>query len=115
MPLPLPGNKVIIGWLTLREGSEIEFDTLSRPYIALCRAEPECRYFEMLRTREDPLLVVVSECFVSEQAHAEHLQKPHFQAFWKALHKIALRGRFENVIAKGISPDAYDFTQARPV
>lgn len=110
MQLPHPGNKYIVGWLTLREGSEAAFDKLLAPYIATCRAEPECRFFEMMRTRENPLTVLVSECFVTEEAHAVHLKKPHFSAFWEELHKFALIGRFENVIAGGINPDAYDFS-----
>lgn len=51
MQAPTPGNKYIIGWITLREGSEAEFDRLSAAYVATCRTEPECRFFEMIRTR----------------------------------------------------------------
>lgn len=33
-----PENKYIVGWLKLREGMEAEYDRLSLPYIATCRA-----------------------------------------------------------------------------
>lgn len=115
MLLARPENKYIVGWLKLREGMEAEYDRLSQPYIATCRAEPECRFFEMLRTREDPLTVLVCECFTSEEAHSAHLEEPHFHAFWQDLHRMALEGHFENVIAGVINCDAYDFSTGQPI
>lgn len=115
MQLPQPGNKYIVGWLTLRAGSEAAIDKILPPYVATCRAEPDCRFFEMIRTPENPLTVLVCESFVSEAAHAVHLQQPHFQAFWEELHKFALIGRFENVIAGAINPDGYDFSTRQDI
>lgn len=109
MQAPQPGNKYIVGWLTLRPGSEGAFDQLSRPYIAICRTEPACRFFEMIRMPETPLTVLVTECFETAEAHLAHLETPHFDAFWESLHKIALVGTFENVIAGTVNPDGYDF------
>lgn len=69
MTAPQPGNKYIVGWLTLRAGTEEEFDRIIGPYKEECRAEPECRFFEMTRLPEDPKRVLVCECFESEAAH----------------------------------------------
>lgn len=113
MQAPQPGNKYIVGWLTLRPGSEVAFDQLSRPYIATCRTEPGCRFFEMIRTPETPQTVLVAECFETAEAHDAHLQTPQFKAFWESLHKIALVGKFENVIAGIVNPDGYDFSNRR--
>jgi quinol monooxygenase YgiN len=115
MQAPAPGNKYIVGWVTLREGSEAAFDRIIEPYVAACRAERGARFFEMIRTREKPLTVLVCECFVSEEAHDFHCTLPHFKAFWEELHSIALVGRFENVIAGAINPDAYDFSTGQPI
>ncbi len=110
-----PGAKYIVGWLTLREGMDAIFDRLAAPYVQACRAEPECRFFHMMRTPDNPLTVLVCESFDSEAAHQRHLARPYFEPFWQALHAIALRGRFENVIAGAISPDGYDFTTGQPL
>ncbi len=115
MNAPEQGNKYIVGWLTLREGSGPVFDRIYPPYAAACRAEKECRFFEMIRSREQPDTVVICECFSSEEAHSVHRERPHVKAFFDELHKIALVGRFENVIADKISPDAYDFAARKPV
>lgn len=115
MQAPQPGNKYIVGWLTLRAGSEAAIDKLLPPYIALCRSEPACRFFEMLRTEENPLTILVSECFETEQAHSIHLEQPYFKEFWEQLHKVALIGRFENVVAAGINSDGYDFSARQPI
>jgi quinol monooxygenase YgiN len=115
MQAPQSGNKFIVGWLTLREGAQTAFDALTGPYVAACRAEPGCRFFEMIRKREEPLTVLVCECFLTEEAHALHCRQPYFTAFWEALHTIALVARFENVIAGAINPDAYDFSTGKPI
>jgi quinol monooxygenase YgiN len=115
MQAPEPGNKYIVGWLTLREGAEGVFDRLLEPYVAACRAERGARFFEMIRTGENPLTVLVCECFRSEEAHAFHLAQPYFAAFWKELHAIGLVGRFENVIAGTVHADAYDFSTGQPI
>ncbi len=106
---PEPGNKYIVGWIKLRGGTEEEFDNLVKPYIETCRAEPECRFFEMMRTREDPGTVFLSECFLSEAAHEVHLGKSHVHEFFNALTRIALVGDFENVIAGSVNPDRHVF------
>jgi quinol monooxygenase YgiN len=110
-----PKAKYIVGWLTLRDGMENAFDALVAPYVTTCRAEPECRFFHMMRTPDSPLTVLVCECFDSEEAHQRHLAQPHFEPFWQALHDLALIGRFENVIAGAITPDGYDFTTGHPL
>lgn len=115
MQAPQAGNKYIIGWLTLREGTEAAFDKIVAPYIATCREEPECRFFEMIRTRERPNTVLICESFLSEKAHAVHRDKPHVKKFFEELRKIAALGQFENVIAQEIARDAYDFSAGKPV
>ena len=115
MPAPQPGSKYIVGWLTLREGAEAAFDQILAPYIAACRDEEECRFFEMIRTREQSNTVLICESFLSEEAHAIHRERPHVKTFFDELQKIALIGRFENVIAKEIELDAYDFAAGKPV
>lgn len=90
-------------------GQQPKFERILAPYVAICRAEPECRFFEMIRTREDPLKVFICESFLSEEAHAVHLGRQHVKDFFDELHKIALIGKFENVIARETNPDAHDF------
>jgi quinol monooxygenase YgiN len=115
MQAPQPGNKYIVGWVTLRDGTEAEFDRILSPYVAACRQEEDCRFFEMVRSRERRNTVVICECFVSEEAHAVHLGRPHVKAFFDELHKIALVGQFENVIAAQINADAYNFVARKPL
>ena len=110
MRQPEAGNKVIVGWLSLNAGTEQAFDAIITRYLDECRAEPECRFFEMMRTREDPLTVLVCECFDSEAAHEVHVQRPHVQAFFGALSKIAGVGRFQNMVTAKVTPDAVDFS-----
>jgi quinol monooxygenase YgiN len=110
MRQPQAGNKVIVGWLSLNAGAEQAFDAIITRYLEECRAEPECRFFEMMRTREDPSTVLVCECFDSEVAHDLHLQRPHVRAFFTALSKIAGVGKFQNMVAAKVTPDAVDFS-----
>jgi quinol monooxygenase YgiN len=109
------GNKYIVGWIELREGTEAAFDRIVAPYVATCREEPECRFFHMMRTPDEPRTVLICECFLSEEAHAIHLDRPHVRAFFEELHRIASIGRFENVIAGAVNPDGHDFVSGRPV
>ncbi len=64
---PHSGNKYIGGWMSLHEGAEAEFAWISKPYIAAYRAEPECCLFEMVRTREDPMKVLICELSASSR------------------------------------------------
>jgi quinol monooxygenase YgiN len=105
-----PGNKFIVGWIKLRKGTEDEFDRLVTPYLEACRAEPECRFFEMTRKREDSNVVLVCECFISEAAHDVHLRRQHVVDFFKVLNRIALVGDFENIVAEFVEPDTLDFS-----
>jgi quinol monooxygenase YgiN len=110
MRQPEAGNKVIVGWLSLNDGAETAFDAIIRNYLAECRSEPECRFFEMMRTVENPRTVLVCECFDSEAAHDIHLQRPHVQVFFKALSKIAGIGHFQNMLISKVTPDSADFS-----
>jgi quinol monooxygenase YgiN len=109
MPTPEPGTKYVAGWLTLRDGVAEDFDRILADYVATCRAEPECRFFEMMRTREDPGTVFLCESFESEEAHAIHLARPHVRAFFEIIPNYVISGRFENVIAAKVSPDSATF------
>ena len=113
MRIPERGNKYIVGWLTLRDGMAAAFDRIAEPYIARCRAEAACRFFDMVCLPGEPLTVLICECFDTEDSHSAHLATPYFKAFWNDLHAIALTGRFENVIAGWVSPDAHDFSAGR--
>ena len=111
MRQPEAGNKVIVGWLSLQSGAEQGFDGIVNPYLAACRAEAECLFFEMIRSREDPLTVVVCECFESEAAHEVHLGRPHVQAFFKDLARLGAVGRFQNMVVAKVTPDEVDFAR----
>jgi len=111
MRQPEAGNKVIVGWLSLNEGAESAFDAIIPAYLAECRAEPECRFFEMMRTAENPRTVLVCECFDSEAAHELHLQRPHVKAMFTELSKIAGVGHFQNMVIAKVTPDSADFSK----
>jgi autoinducer 2-degrading protein len=48
------------------------------------RAEPGCLFFDLLRSRDDPLAFTFYEAYVDEAAFRAHLQMPHVLAWQQA-------------------------------
>ncbi len=105
-------RKYIIGWLTFPPGARAGFLGMARSYVAHCRAEPGCLFFEMTPSESDPNVVVIAECFADAQAHQTHLATPEFAAFWAELTRIGTEGRFENIFAGRVEPDRAAFAMA---
>ena len=80
------------------------------PYVAECRSEEGCLFFEMNPSIHDPDVVTLAECFASGEAHDAHCRREAFLRFWDRLHDLCLEGRFENVYADRVEPDRADFT-----
>ncbi len=111
---PTETRKYIIGWLTFAPGKRDDFMRIALPYVAACREEPGCVFFEMNPSVTDPDVVTIAECFESAEAHVAHLRTPRFEAFWAELSRIGLHGRFENIFAGRVEPDAAEFAGAGP-
>jgi quinol monooxygenase YgiN len=103
-------RKFIIGWLTCRPGRRDELVALLPDYVAACRAEEGCVFFEMNPSIHDPDAVTLAECFTSGEAHEAHLQRETFRRFWAILPELCLEGRFENIYADHVDQDRTDFT-----
>jgi quinol monooxygenase YgiN len=103
-------RKFIIGWLTCRPGKRDELVALAGPYVAACRAEDGCLFFEMNPSIHEPDVVTVAECFSSAGAHEVHLRQETFQTLWRRLPDLCLSGRFENIFADQVKSDSVDFT-----
>lgn len=100
----------------LPSGVRARFLDLARRYVAHCRTEPGCLFFEMNPSETHPDVVVIAEYFADRQAHETHLETPEFAAFWAELSRIGIEGRFENVFAGRVEPDGARFAMAgRPV
>ena len=106
-------RKFIIGWLTCRPGAREVLVDLARPYVAACRAEEGCLFFEMNPSIHEPDVVTVAECFASAEAHDAHCRGETFTRFWDRLHDLCLAGRFENIYDARVEPDSADFTARR--
>ena len=61
---------------------------LAVPYVATCREEKGCLFFEMNPSFTDPDVVTIAECFESAEAHSAHLRTPWFEAFWAELNHL---------------------------
>lgn len=102
-------RKYIIGWLTCCPGKRDALMAIVVPYVAECRAEDGCIFFEMNPSVHDPDLVTLAECFASPEAHAIHLETELFLRFWNRLPEFCTEGRFENIFPGRVSPDRADF------
>ena len=102
-------RKYIVGWLTFPPGNRDRFMALVPAYVAACRAEPGCLFFEMNPSVSDPDVITLAECFTSEAAHQAHLTREAFQELWPKLAALAISGRFENVFAGRVADDAVQF------
>lgn len=107
---PVERRKFIIGWLKCRPGKRDELVALLGPYVAACRAEEGCLFFDMNPSVTEPDVVVVSECFASRAAHQAHVEQETFRRFWNQLYELCLEGRFENIFPGHVEPDRADFT-----
>ncbi len=107
---PADRRKFIIGWLTCRPGKRDELVALLGPYVAACRAEEGCLFFEMNPSIDAPDSVTLAECFASREVHEAHLGTETFKAFWDRLHDLCIEGRFENIFPHHVETDTADFT-----
>ena len=107
-------RKYIIGWLTFAPGKRDDFMKIAVPYVATCREEEGCVFFEMNPSVTDPDVVTFAECFKTAEAHSAHLRTPWFEAFWSELNRIGRHGRFENIFAGRVEPDFADFGGTEP-
>ena len=106
---PSDPRKYIIGWLTCRPGRRDELAALIGPYVAACRAEEGCLFFDMNPSVTDPDVVTVAECFASREAHAAHLERETFRLLWDRLYDLCLEGRFLSIFPDHVDPDTADF------
>ena len=102
-------RKYIIGWLVCRPGKRDALMELVVPYVAACRREEGCVFFEMNPSVHEPDLVTLAECFASPEAHDTHCRTGRFREFWNRLPEFCTEGRFENVFPDHVSPDRADF------
>lgn len=93
----------------MKPGKRPAFMAIAAPYVAECRKEEGCAFFEMNASADDPDVVVVTECFKDADAHTAHLKTPLFQAFWQELDGFCIAARFENIFARLVVPDSATF------
>jgi quinol monooxygenase YgiN len=96
------GNKYILGWFKLHPDKQDEFGALARDYSRRCREEEGCLFFELVPHHDDIDTFLLAEAFVSEEAHAWHLEQPYFGSFVEKASKLCRSGHFENVIAASV-------------
>lgn len=99
------GNKYIVGWLRVRPERYADFTRAASDYAKACRAEAGCLFFELVPHHESADQFVLSEAFVSEEAHAWHHLQDHFREFAKLISVLCTAGHFENVIAASVQCD----------
>ena len=102
-------KKFIIGWLTLKPGKRDEFMTLSRSFVEATRQERGVIFFEFHHDLANSDGIVVVECYENREAHETHHQTPHFQAIWKVVQRLAVKGKFENIYAHRLLTDVSEF------
>jgi quinol monooxygenase YgiN len=102
-------KKYIMGWLKLRPGKRAEFIEAYSRGAAATREEEGCVFYDYGISTVDPDTMMIMECFVSEEAHAAHLQTPHFKAVWAAFERLGLEGDFEDIWADTGKPSSVRF------
>ena len=105
---PVP-KKYILGWLRLRPGMRAAFVAEYRRGAEATRREPGCVFYDYGLSDADPDVMIIMECFASEEAHAAHLKTPHFQAVWAAFERMGVDGRFEDIWSATGKPSAVTF------
>jgi quinol monooxygenase YgiN len=108
-------RKYIVGWISLLPGRRDDFMRIARPYVETCRAEDGCLFFDMNPSSDGPDEIVIMECFRDAEAHAIHLRTPQFVDFWLKLNELGASARFENVIAREVTPDRAEFGGVAPM
>ena len=104
--------KFVIGWLKLRPGKREEFLALAHPYAAKCLAvEDGIEFFQFHPSSADADTVIVVEKYQSPEIHDLHQQTEHFRQMWKQVERLCTEGRFENIFADRVEPDAHRFEQ----
>lgn len=102
-------KKYIMGWLHFRPGKREEFVAIYREGAEATRKEPGCVFYEYGLSETDPDAMIIMECFASEEAHAEHLQQPHFKKVWAAFERLGASGKFEDIWADTGKPSSVAF------
>ena len=106
--------KFVIAWLTLRPGKRGEFMALAQPFAAATRQEDGVVFFEFHHDATNPDGVVAVECYRDHAAHEAHWTTPHFAAMWTEVQRLAVEGRFQNIFADRVEPDAAVFPRSAP-
>ncbi len=105
-------RKYIIGWLHCWPGRRDAFMEIVKPYVAQCRREPDCLFFEMNPSVHDEDVITLAECFSSPAAHAAHLETEWCREMFARLPEFCLRGDFENIYDGRVEPDSDTFGAA---
>ena len=108
-------RKYIVGWIRLRPGRREEFMEIARPYVAHCREEDGCVFFDMNPSSDGPDEIVIMECFRDASAHQKHLKTQEFTDFWLQLNDLGANARFENIMARDVVPDVAEFGTGTPL
>jgi len=90
-------KKYVMGWVRLKPGMRDAFLKEYQIGAEATRREAGCVFYDYGISSTDPDLAIIMECFASEEAHAAHLQTPHFKAVWAAFERLGARGDFEDV------------------
>ena len=76
---------VVLATASAKPGAEEALLAALRDVAAPTRAQPGCRSFELLRSRESPGVVIAIERWASAADHARHLQGAHVARLMTAM------------------------------
>jgi quinol monooxygenase YgiN len=102
-------RKYVMGWLKMKPGMRDAFLQEYAKGAIATRNEPGCVFYDYARSVEDPDTVLIMECFEGEEAHAAHLQQPHFKAVWAAFEKHGAAGDFIDMWSDEAKPSSVKF------
>lgn len=97
--------KLIVGFLTAKPGKREAFLAAARHHLEETRKEPDCHYFEMLTSPDDPDRIVIAEAFASEAAHRAHEDTDHMRALWAVMPDLLQRAEFDSIAADAVRHD----------
>lgn len=97
--------KYIVGYVVTRPGRRAEFLEVLYDHAVITRQESECVYFHFGPATGDEQMVVLSECYVSEEAHRLHDQRPR-ERLNAALRELCEHIHLEFVVSDNI--DRFD-------
>jgi len=99
------GRKYIVGFIELDAENRATFMEMAKGYVAACRAEDDCLFFNLVPDHERADRVILVECFPSEEAHQRHLKTEHFTTIAPQMFALCRSAHFENVIAQSVGVD----------